>query len=112
MTTATESVDRVFQALSDPTRRQVLERLSHSPASVSELAAPFDMSLPAFVQHLGVLEECGLVRSTKLGRIRTFRIVPKRLHVVEHWLDKQRSIWEKRLDQLDSYLVDLKEKQS
>jgi DNA-binding transcriptional ArsR family regulator len=112
MTTTSAPLDRVLHALADPTRRQVIERLSRSPASVSELKAPFAMSLPSFVQHLGVLEECGLVRSTKIGRVRTFRIVPKKLQVVEQWLDKQRSIWEKRLDQLDSYLIALQEKPS
>lgn len=95
-----------------PTRRHVLERLSRSPASVSELARPFDMALPSFVEHLRVLEGCGLVRSKKIGRVRTYRLVPKRLKLAEDWLGRQRALWERRLDQLDAYLIDLKEKQS
>src|SRR5918996_4312447 len=75
------SIDGVFRALSDPTRRHVLERLNRSPASVSELAAPFDMALPSFVQHLRVLEGCGLVRSRKTGRVRTYRLAPQRLRL-------------------------------
>lgn len=102
-------IDRVFRALADPTRRRVLERLCRSPASVSELAESFDMALPSFVQHLRVLEDSGVVRSTKSGRVRTYRVVPKRLRAVEDWLDRQRALWERRLDQLDTYLIDLKE---
>lgn len=102
-------VDRVFRALSDRTRRQVLARLSRSPASVSDLAAPFDMALPSFVQHLQVLEACGLVRSRKTGRVRTYQIVPERMKLAEDWLAQQRTLWERRLDQLDDYLTELKE---
>ncbi len=101
MLNAVESIDSVFRALSDPTRRHVLERLSRSPASVSELAAPFDIALPSFVQHLAVLESCGLVRSRKTGRVRTYRLVPKRLRIAENWLVQQRDLWERRPDQLD-----------
>ena len=107
---ATKPIDHVFRALSDPTRRHVLERLSRSPASVSELAAPFNMALPSFVQHLGILEECGLVQSRKTGRVRTYEIIPRRLKLAEDWMVRQRALWEKRLDQLDSYLITLKEK--
>lgn len=107
---AAKPIDRVFRALSDPTRRHVLERLSHSPASVSELAAPYGMALPSFVQHMGILEECGLVQSRKTGRVRTYEIVPKRLKLAEGWMARQRALWEKRLDQLDTYLFTLKEK--
>jgi DNA-binding transcriptional ArsR family regulator len=107
MTSAASSIDGVFRALSDPTRRQVLARLSKSPASVSELAEPFGMALPSFVQHLRVLETSGLVRSTKEGRVRTFQLAPKRLKVAEDWLAKQRTVWEQRFDQLDDYLVKL-----
>jgi DNA-binding transcriptional ArsR family regulator len=106
----TRPIDGVFRALSDPTRRQVLERLSRSPASVSELAEPFDMALPSFVEHLRVLEGCGLVRSKKIGRVRTYQLVPKRLRLAEDWLGRQRALWERRLDQLDDYLIELKEK--
>lgn len=111
MVTAQHTIDDVFRALSDPTRRQVLARLSKSPASVSELAEPFGMALPSFVQHLRVLETSGLVRSTKAGRVRTFQLAPKRLKVAEDWLAKQRSVWEQRFDQLDDYLVKLHQQQ-
>jgi DNA-binding transcriptional ArsR family regulator len=101
-------VDDVFRALSDPTRRHVLERLSRRPASVSELAAPFEMALPSFLQHLRILEDSGLVRSHKKGRVRTYELSAKRLKLAEDWLARQRSIWERRLDQLDAYLLELK----
>lgn len=107
---AGEPVDQVFRALSDGTRRGVLERLGRSPASVSELAELCDMALPSFVQHLAVLESCGLVRSKKIGRVRTYQLVPKRLRLVESWLDRQRALWERRLDQFDEYVTELKEK--
>ena len=103
-------IDSVFRALADPTRRQVLARLSRSPASVGELAEPFDMALPSFVEHLRVLEASGLVRSKKTGRVRTYRIQPKRLRLAEDWLSQQRTLWEERLDRLDAYLITLKEK--
>jgi DNA-binding transcriptional ArsR family regulator len=107
--TGAQSVDHVFRALADPTRRHVLERLSRSPASVSELAAPFDMALPSFLQHLRILEDSGLVRSNKTGRVRTYKLAPKRLKAAEDWLSRQRSLWERRLDQLDTYLLELRE---
>lgn len=109
-TQAAAPVDEVFRALSDPTRRQVLERLSRKPGSVTELAAPFKMALPSFVEHLRVLEGSGLVRSAKVGRVRTYQLVPKRLQLAEDWLSRQRTLWETRLDQLDAYLLELKEK--
>jgi len=105
-----EPIDCVFRALSDPTRRHVLERLGRSPASVSELAAPFPIALPSFLQHLAVLEGSELVRSKKNGRVRTYQIVPRRLRLAENWLARQRDLWEHRLDQLDAYLIELKEK--
>lgn len=105
-------VDGIFRALSDPTRRQVLERLSARPASVSELAAPYDMALPSFLQHLKVLEKSGLVRSRKAGRVRTYSIAPQQLKLAEDWLERQRSMWERRLDRLDSYLMKMKEENS
>jgi DNA-binding transcriptional ArsR family regulator len=114
MITLSESakpIDDIFRALSDPTRRHVLERLSKSPASVSDLAEPFDMALPSFVQHMGILEDCGLVQSHKAGRVRTYQLAPQRLKLAENWLARQRTIWDKRLDQLDTYLVSLREKQ-
>jgi len=108
--TGAHSIDGVFRALADPTRRHVLERLSRSPASVSELAKPFDMALPSFLEHLKILEGYGLVRSGKTGRVRTYQLVPKRLQQAEDWLARQRTFWTARLDQLDSYLIELKEK--
>lgn len=104
-------MDDVFRALADPTRRQVVERLSQQPASVSELAQPFRMALPSFLEHLKVLEGCGLVTSTKTGRVRTYRLAPDRLRQAEDWLSRQRRIWEQRLDQLDAYLMKLKAEQ-
>lgn len=106
---AVAQLDSLFQALSDPTRRAVVERLGHSPASMTELARPFDMALPSFSQHLDVLESCGLVRSRKQGRVRTYELAPKRLKTAEHWLSGQRAKWERRLDQLDDYLKTMKE---
>ncbi len=110
MVAATQPIDSVFRALADPTRRLVLGRLVRGPESVSGLAAPFDMALPSFVEHLRVLEDCGLVNSSKTGRVRTYRIVPKRLREAEDWLTKQRHLWERRLDQLDAYLLEMKER--
>jgi len=109
VTSATRQIDGVFRALSDPTRRGVLERLGRGPASTSELAEPYGMSLPAFSQHLEVLEDCGLVRSRKCGRVRTYRISPRPLKSAESWLVRQRAHWERRLDRLDGYLAELKE---
>ena len=103
-------LDRVFQALADPTRRAVLQRLSLGPAATSELAQPFRMALPSFSQHLDVLENCGLVRSRKTGRVRTYRLAPQPLKAAEHWMARQRAIRERRLDQLDNHLKELKER--
>ena len=111
MSSQAARLDHVFHALADPTRRAVLERLNRGPAAMSELARAFAMALPSFSQHLEVLENCGLVKSRKLGRIRTFRLAPRSLNVAEHWLAKQRAHWESRLDQLDAYLIDLKKEQ-
>ena len=105
------AADAVFHALSNPTRRKVLERLSAGPATVSDLAAPFDMQLPSFVQHLGVLEQSRLVRSTKRGRVRTYEIAPERFQVVEDWLTARRELWEARLDRFDQYVTQLKAKE-
>ncbi len=99
------SLDQLFQALADPTRRAMIERLIRGPASVSQLAAPLSMSLPAAMQHLQVLEACGLVRSEKLGRVRTCQIVPDGLRVAEDWIGAQRTAWEGRLDRLGEYLA-------
>ncbi len=109
MTAAAPPMDAVFRALGDPTRRRVVERLSRRPATVTELAEPFEMALPSFVQHMRVLENCGLVRSKKQGRVRTYELAPERLKLAEDWLLKQRTLWVQRLDQLDGYLTKLKE---
>ena len=106
------AADVVFHALANPTRRQVLEQLSAGPATVSELAAPFDMQLPSFVQHLSVLEQSRLVKSRKRGRVRTYEIVPERFRVVEDWLTARRRLWEARLDRFDQYVKHLKDKES
>ena len=100
------ALDRVFQALADPARRQMIERLSRGPASVSTLARPLAMSLPAVLQHLQVLETSGLVRSDKAGRVRTCRIEPTALHGAERWINARRAFWERRLDQLGEFLAE------
>jgi DNA-binding transcriptional ArsR family regulator len=102
--------DDVFYALSNSTRRKVLEQLSGGPATVSELAAPFDMKLPSFVQHLSVLEQSRLVTSKKRGRVRTYALAPQRFKVAEDWLSERRQVWEARLDRLDTYVKQLKER--
>ena len=104
--------DDVFHALANPTRRRVLEQLSTGPATVSELAAPFDMALPSFVQHLSVLEESRLVKSRKRGRVRTYELSPQRLKLAEDWLAERRRLWEARLDRFDEYVKQLKEKET
>lgn len=104
--------DEVFNALSNATRRKVLEQLATGPATVSELAAPFDMKLPSFVQHLSVLERSRLVKSRKRGRVRTYELAPERLGVAEDWLAEQRRLWEARLDRLDTVVKRLKERES
>jgi DNA-binding transcriptional ArsR family regulator len=106
------AADQVFHALGNPTRRKVLERLAVGPATVSELAEPFDMQLPSFVQHLSVLEQSRLVRSKKRGRVRTYEIAPERFKVAEDWLTERRRSWEARLDRFDEYVKQLKEKES
>jgi DNA-binding transcriptional ArsR family regulator len=99
------SLDQVFQALADPTRRNMVERLVRGPASVTELSRPQAMSLPAAMQHLQVLEACGLVRSAKAGRVRTCHIEPDVLRAAEDWIASQRTAWEGRLDRLGDYLA-------
>ena len=104
--------DAVFYALSNSTRRKVLEQLSVGPATVGELAAPFDMKLPSFMQHLSVLEHNRLVKSKKRGRVRTYAIASERFTVVEDWLTARRRLWEARQDQFDQYVKQLKEKEA
>jgi DNA-binding transcriptional ArsR family regulator len=98
-------LNRLFKALADPARRAMLERLSRGQAPVSELAKPLPMSLPAALQHLGVLEDAGLVRSEKVGRVRMCSIEPGTLSLAEQWINARRVEWERRLDRLGNYLV-------
>jgi DNA-binding transcriptional ArsR family regulator len=100
-------LDRLFHALADPARRAMVERLSRGPAPVSELARPLPMSLPAAMQHLGVLEAAGLVRSAKVGRVRTCAIEPSVLSLAEQWINARRIEWDHRLDRLGDYLKTL-----
>lgn len=97
----------IFQALADPTRRAILTRLAEGPAAVSELARPTGLRLPTVMRHLAVLEEAGLIASTKDGRVRTCALVPEALTPVRTWLDAQRALWEARLDRLDDYVTKL-----
>jgi len=98
-------LDLMFQALADPGRRTMVERLCRGPASVSELAKPLAMSLPAVIQHLQVLEASGLVRSEKVGRVRTCQIEPKAMRSAEQWITERRTMWERRLDRLGEFLA-------
>jgi DNA-binding transcriptional ArsR family regulator len=102
------ALDLTFQALADSTRRAMLAQLARGPTSVSDLARPLAMSLPAVMQHLAVLEESGLVRSKKIGRVRTCRIEPKALSLAEQWINHRRTEWQRRLDQLGRYLETMK----
>ena len=101
-----DQLDLMFQALADPGRRLMVERLSKGPASVSQLAEPLDMSLSAVVQHLQVLEASGLVRTEKVGRVRTCTIEPNALGQAEKWISDRRTQWERRLDRLGEYLTE------
>jgi DNA-binding transcriptional ArsR family regulator len=105
-------LDRLFHALADPSRRAIVERLARGPASVSDLARPFDMALPSFVQHLGVLEAAGVITSTKVGRVRTYQLVPGALVPVGEWIGRQRLPAECRLDRLGTYLTRPSDKES
>ena len=102
-------LDLAYHALADPTRRGMLARLSRAPASVSELARPLEMSLPAVMQHLRLLEASGLIRSEKKGRVRTCRLEPDALAAAEGWIAEQRALWEGRADRLEDYLATMKE---
>jgi DNA-binding transcriptional ArsR family regulator len=101
-------LDRTFAALADPARRAIVDRLAQGPASVSELARPLPMSLPAVMLHLKVLEDCGLVTSQKVGRVRTCRIEPQMLSQAEKWASERRRMWERNLDRLGAYLDETK----
>jgi DNA-binding transcriptional ArsR family regulator len=98
-------LDGVFQALADPTRRAVLGRLGRGPATVSELAEPFDMALPSFMKHIRLLEESGWIRTRKQGRVRTCAIEKKPFAAVESWLTAQRALWEARTDRLEQFVI-------
>jgi len=102
-------LDLAFQALADPSRRAMVDRLAKGPASVSELAKPLAMSLPAVMQHLAVLEASGLVKSQKIGRVRTCSIEPKALTLAEQWIAERRALWERRLDRLGQFLDETKD---
>lgn len=104
------ALDRVFHALADPSRRAMVDRLTRGPASVSELAEPFDMTLAAVVQHLKVLEDSGVVRTEKVGRVRTCRIEPAALTSAEQWISKRKALWERRLDRLAEVLSERNKK--
>jgi DNA-binding transcriptional ArsR family regulator len=101
-------VSRIFQALADPTRRAVVEQLSQGPASMTVIARPFKMALPSFAQHLKVLEECGIVRSRKAGRVRTYQLDLRPLASAEDWMAAQRAVWEQRLDRLQDVVGEMK----
>ncbi len=103
---AAPPLDRVFHALADPARRHMVERLTRGPASVSELARPLTLTLPAVVQHLQVLEASGLIRSKKIGRVRTCTIEPAALRTAERWLAERRTTWERKFDRLEQILAE------
>ena len=105
-------LDGAFQALADPTRRQVLNRLGAGPASVGELAAPFDMALPSFMKHIRYLEKTGWIRTRKSGRVRTCTLERESFEVIETWLSEQRSIWEGRTDRLERFVMTSEERGS
>jgi DNA-binding transcriptional ArsR family regulator len=100
------AVDQIFHALGDPARRAMVDRLSRGPASVSELAAPFDMTLAAVVQHVQVLERSGLIDTKKVGRVRTCQLAPTGLAAAERWLADRRALWEGRFDRIESLLAE------
>ncbi|MGE0044838.1 MAG: ArsR/SmtB family transcription factor [Hyphomonadaceae bacterium] len=106
---SSDALDLVFHALADPSRRAVIERLSKGPASVSELAKPLNMALPSVMQHLALLEESGLIRSEKVGRVRTCRMDTAAIARVEKWLTQRRQSWERKLDRLGAYLDEMED---
>lgn len=105
MANYSERLDSIFQALADPTRRAVLQRLSRSPASITELAEPFDMALPSFMKHIRLLEDSGWIQTRKEGRVRTCDLDKKSLIAAEGWLSAQRSMWEARTDRLEQFVL-------
>jgi DNA-binding transcriptional ArsR family regulator len=107
MSTAKPNIDRIFHALGDPPRRAIVEKLSQRPMSVSQLAGPLDITLAAVVQHLQVLEECGLIRTEKVGRVRTCSVAPAGIAAAHQWFLDRRSTWENQLDHLGSLLAEV-----
>lgn len=101
------SLDTAFHALADPTRRAVVQRLGYGPASVTDLAKPFDMALPSFMKHIGVLEASGLITSIKVGRVRTCHLETRTLDAIEKWFGEQRALWESRYQNLDTLLAQI-----
>ena len=109
---ASTALTAVFYALADPTRRSIVGTLGRGPATVSALAAPFEMALPSFMKHLAVLERSGLIRSRKTGRVRTCTLHPRALTQAEHWLVRQRALWEARSDRMTAFADDLHHRES
>jgi DNA-binding transcriptional ArsR family regulator len=107
MTNNSAALNRVFHALADPTRRAIVQRLCRGPASVGELAKPLSMALPTVLQHLQVLESSRLIRSEKTGRVRTCHLEPIAFLTIEHWIGRQRMVWEARLDRMEAYVKSL-----
>lgn len=107
-----EPLTGIFQALADPTRRAVLRRLGQGPASISDLAKPFDMALPSFMKHIRLLEESGLINTRKLGRVRTCTIERKPFSMIEDWLSTQRVLWEGRTERLEQFALATREKEN
>jgi DNA-binding transcriptional ArsR family regulator len=106
-----QQLDRLFHALADTTRRAIVMRLSQGPASVSELSKPFEMAMPTLLQHIRVLENSGLVETRKVGRVRTCEIKQEAFAATQSWLEKQRAVWESRLDRLEAYAASLQAKE-
>jgi DNA-binding transcriptional ArsR family regulator len=110
MTNNSAALDRVFHALADPTRRAIVHRLGRGPATVGDLAKPLSMALPTVLQHIKVLESSHLIRSQKVGRVRTCHLEPAAFSTIELWLGQQRIVWEQRLDRMEAYVKTLAEK--
>ena len=106
-----DNLNSIFHCLSDPTRRAVIAQLATGPAPVSELAAPYDMALPSFLKHIKILESGGWIETEKSGRVRTCRLRPDAMRAAESWLDRQRTVWETRLDQLDALLSNMNDEE-
>ena len=111
MANQSQNLDGLFHALSDATRRAIVMRLSEGPASVTELSRPFEMAMPTLLQHIRVLEDSGLIGTEKVGRVRTCEIKQKAFEATQSWLEKQRSIWEGRLDRMEAYAASLQAKE-